>query len=101
MAAGQKRLYASLPAPPISVPKDVRPIPGFPGYVISRRGEVYSYWQSVRHGSDTRELSDVPHLLKTRSPRGGKRYVDMRVGDKRVTRGLSGLLDLVFHESSR
>lgn len=93
--------YVSRILPVLEVPKDAREIPGFPGYVITRRGEIFSYWRIIRGGPGSKggalgvEICDVPKRVAGRF-RNGLKCVDLRHGDVHKTKSVEALLDEVF-----
>lgn len=89
--------------PDVVVPKDARPIPSFPGYVISRRGEIFSYWRAVYGKAGGKgvivgmEIGATPKNVACQYRRGIKQ-VNLRFGDAYHTKSVRSLIDEVFHE---
>ncbi len=82
----------------VRLPLDARPVPAFPGYVISRRGEVFSYWHYKRNGKTAQgEMKNTPHKIKTQYARG-KRRVDLMCDGVQKSRSVEELLRIVFGE---
>lgn len=79
---------------------EARPIPDFPGFWITRRGEVFSFWQCRRLGGNRGAetcLTDIPHQVFIGFNRGKRRVCMHRDGVKSA-RSVDALVRLVFGE---
>ncbi len=72
----------------------VREVPGFPGYVATANGQVWSCWRpgSNRAPSRRDRVDDVPHQMRTKH----SGYMSIRDGERQVTMSVTRVLALTF-----
>ena len=74
--------------------REIKPIHGFPGYLISNYGEVYSLW----YGSGiAARIGESPHRLKTSiDKKDGRECITLSRNKKRLSRKICRLVLTVF-----